>query len=68
MLAITRKVGEAFRVGDAIVKITKTAGQTVRVSIEAPPSMLILREELVSHDPPQPLAQRFGLRMPQVAE
>lgn len=61
MLAITRKVGESFRVGDAVVKITKTAGKTVKVSIEAPPTTLILREELIAAEPPRPLVHRLVL-------
>jgi carbon storage regulator CsrA len=54
MLVISRKVGQQIRIGDQItVTILRTQGQTVRVGIEAPREVRVLRAEL----PPLPLAR-----------
>ncbi|WP_457595896.1 carbon storage regulator CsrA [Hydrogenimonas sp.] len=48
MLVLTRKQDEAIRIGDDIVvKIVATDKNSVRIGIEAPKNMTILREELV---------------------
>jgi carbon storage regulator len=48
MLVLTRKVGERIRVGESIdVVVTEIRGDKVRLGIEAPPEVKILREELV---------------------
>ncbi|WP_456452470.1 carbon storage regulator CsrA, partial [Hydrogenimonas sp.] len=48
MLVLTRKQDEAIRIGDDIViKIVATDKNSVRIGIEAPKEMTILREELV---------------------
>ncbi|PRR82836.1 carbon storage regulator CsrA [Clostridium vincentii] len=47
MLIITRKEGESFLIGDDIeITITKVADGNVKIGIEAPKEMLILRKEL----------------------
>jgi carbon storage regulator CsrA len=47
MLVISRKIGQQVRIGDRItVTILKTQGQTVRVGIEAPREVKVLRAEL----------------------
>lgn len=47
MLVITRKINEGFRIGkDVIVRIVEIDGNQVRVGIEAPPNVKILRLEL----------------------
>lgn len=47
MLVISRKIGQQVRIGDQItVTILKTQGQTVRVGIEAPREVKVLRAEL----------------------
>lgn len=47
MLVLTRKVGEALLIGDNIeIKITEVSGDKVRIGIEAPNSLKILRKEL----------------------
>jgi carbon storage regulator CsrA len=47
MLVLTRKVREQITIGDDIViTILKVRGQAVRVGIEAPRSMRVLRAEL----------------------
>jgi carbon storage regulator CsrA len=48
MLVLTRKKDEAICIGDDIViKIIATDKQSVRIGIEAPDNVTILREELV---------------------
>ena len=47
MLIITRKEGESFLIGDDIeITITKIADGNVKIGIEAPKEMIILRKEL----------------------
>jgi carbon storage regulator len=47
MLVLTRRVGESLSIGDAVtVTVTAVNGTHVRLGIEAPPEVLILREEL----------------------
>jgi len=47
MLIITRKEGESFFIGDNIeIIITKVADGNVKIGIEAPKEMIILRKEL----------------------
>jgi carbon storage regulator len=46
MLVITRKENEAILVGENIrIIVVKIRGKQVRLGIEAPPDLLILREE-----------------------
>ncbi len=46
MLVVTRKIGEALLIGnDVRVTIVQIRGKQVRLGIEAPPDLLILREE-----------------------
>jgi carbon storage regulator len=48
MLVLTRKQDEAIRIGeDIVIKIVSTDKNSVRIGIEAPKEMTILREELV---------------------
>lgn len=54
MLVLSRKESQRIRLGDSIViTIVKIAGDKVRVGIDAPTSVLVLRDELDQHDPPQ---------------
>jgi len=47
MLVLSRKAGESLIIGDAVrVKILDVQGQQVRVGIEAPREIAIVREEL----------------------
>ena len=49
MLVLTRKVGEKFRVGDDIyVTVVRIADGGVRLGIEAPADVTILRAELIA--------------------
>ena len=55
MLILTRRVGETLRIADDIVvTIVETKGNQVRVGIEAPPHVAVLREELLERESPDP--------------
>ena len=48
MLVLSRKVGDTIKIADNIeVKILEIKGDTVRVGIEAPKSVEIVRGELI---------------------
>jgi carbon storage regulator len=52
MLVLSRKESERIRLGDSIVvTVVRVAGDKVRLGIEAPADMLVLREELERHPP-----------------
>ena len=47
MLVLSRKECERIRVGDSIVvTVIRVNGETVRLGIDAPPQVRIIREEL----------------------
>jgi len=47
VLVVSRKVGQKIHIGDKItVTVVKVGGGGVRIGIEAPPEMAIIREEL----------------------
>ncbi|PHS13237.1 MAG: carbon storage regulator [Blastopirellula sp.] len=51
MLVLSRKECERIRLGDdIIITVVKVAGDKVRLGIEAPPHILVLRDELARHD------------------
>jgi carbon storage regulator len=50
MLVLSRKASERIRLGDSIVvTIVRVTGDKVRLGIEAPPDVLVLRDELKPH-------------------
>lgn len=52
MLVLSRKETQRIRLGDSIViTIVKISGDKVRVGIEAPSNVLVLRDELEVHEP-----------------
>ena len=58
MLVLSRRESERIRLGDSIVvTVVKVAGDRVRLGIEAPSDMLVLRGELERRqmEPPLPL-------------
>jgi carbon storage regulator len=65
MLVLSRKQSQRIRLGDSIViTVVRVAGDKVRLGIEAPRDMLVLRDELEPHEAvgdalpePQRLAQ-----------
>ena len=47
MLVLSRKQNQRIRVGDSVVvTVVRVSGDKVRIGIEAPESMRVLREEL----------------------
>lgn len=47
MLVVSRKIGERLLIGDKIaITIVKVAGGAVRLGVEAPDELPIMREEL----------------------
>jgi carbon storage regulator len=52
MLVLSRKIGEKILIGDQVsVTIVRIAPGVVRIGIDAPPGMAIVREELKTQDP-----------------
>lgn len=51
MLVLTRKPGERLKIGDAVLLIAEITRTRVRLAIEAPPHVIIAREELGAWDP-----------------
>jgi carbon storage regulator len=59
MLVLSRRVGECVCIGDDIkVSIARIDGNQVRPMIDAPRSIPILREELLSQPTPSPQEKR----------
>ncbi len=47
MLVVSRKVGERILIGDKIaITVVKVSGGGVRIGVEAPPELAVMREEL----------------------
>lgn len=54
MLVLSRKERERIRLGDSIVvTVVRLSGDRVRLGIEAPSDMLVLREELEDGELPK---------------
>jgi carbon storage regulator len=52
MLVLSRRESERIKLGDSIVvTVVRVAGDRVRLGIEAPADMLVLREELEVNKP-----------------
>lgn len=64
MLVLSRKIGQRIQIeGGIVVTVVAARGQQVRLGIEAPPDVTILREELVAPDvAPEPAARDVRLR------
>lgn len=59
MLVLSRKESERIKLGDSIVvTVVRVAGDKVRLGIEAPADMLVLREELNAFDAEKLAADR----------
>lgn len=49
MLVVTRKIGERILIGDKIaITVVKVASGAVRIGVDAPPEMAVMREELAA--------------------
>ena len=47
MLVLSRKQNERIRVGDSVVvRVVRVSGDKVRIGIQAPPHIRVLRDEL----------------------
>ena len=47
MLVLTRKIGERIVIdGQILIEVVAVQGSQVRLGIEAPPELVVLREEL----------------------
>jgi carbon storage regulator CsrA len=49
MLAFTVREGEAFLVGNAKIKVVKIQGKQIRISVEAPLDVQVVRESLIAN-------------------
>ena len=57
MLVLSRKVGQKLKIGPKIViTVVRNSGGNVRLGIDAPSNVVILREEVADRDanPPKP--------------
>jgi carbon storage regulator len=53
MLVLSRKQSERIRLGpDIVVTVVRVAGDKVRLGIEAPSNIIVLRDELREHAKP----------------
>jgi carbon storage regulator len=58
MLVLSRRETERIRLGDSIVvTVVRVTGDKVRLGIEAPSDVLVLREELEPHERPEGTTQ-----------
>lgn len=52
MLILSRKSGEGIRIGeDVVIHILKSVGGAIKVGIDAPRSVRVVRDELPTHRP-----------------
>ena len=70
MLVLTRKAAETIRIGDDIViKVIKTGTGSVKIGIEAPVSIRVMRGELIEEKHPVPsIPSNFGPTMRAVSD
>jgi carbon storage regulator len=58
MLVLGRKEGESLLIGqDIVITILKTRGGCIRIGIDAPKNILILREELAKKESKKPCSR-----------
>jgi len=51
MLVLSRRVGERIQIGpDIVVTVARLTGNSVRIAVEAPKSVKIVRSELAAGD------------------
>jgi carbon storage regulator len=70
MLVLSRKQNERIRVGDSVVvTVVRVSGDKVRIGIEAPPNVRVLRDELddeTADDVELTLTNALPLSLPRV--
>ncbi|RIK73614.1 MAG: carbon storage regulator [Planctomycetota bacterium] len=65
MLVLSRKQSQRIRLGDSIViTVVRVAGDKVRLGIDAPRDMLVLRDELEPHAGDAGEAEEFEIGPP----
>jgi len=65
MLVLSRREHERIRLGDSIVlTVVQIAGDRVRLGIEAPADVLVLRDELEPHAESKPCLELAPLPQP----
>jgi len=65
MLVLSRKESQRIRLGDSIViTIVKISGDKVRVGIDAPTDVLVLRDELETRDAVPPSVPGIAAAQP----
>lgn len=63
MLVLSRKENERIRLGDSIVlTIVRVSGDKVRLGIQAPPDVLVLRDELETFAKPDGAAESIEIQ------
>jgi carbon storage regulator len=68
MLVLSRKQGEVFKIGDNItVTVLSVSGNTMRIGIQAPSSVRVLRGELHDWSDPKPRASQRRTRALSIA-
>ena len=62
MLVLTRKPAELIHIGnDIVIKVIKTGKGTVKIGVEAPANVRVMRGELVANEKPAPvIPANFG--------
>jgi carbon storage regulator len=70
MLVLTRKPAEIIRIGeDIVIKVIKTGKGTVKIGIEAPTNVRVMRGELVEDEAPAPvIPASFSVAMRAVSD
>ena len=70
MLVLTRKPAEIIRIGeDIVIKVIKTGKGTVKIGIEAPANVRVMRGELVEDEAPAPvIPATFSVSMRAVSD
>lgn len=64
MLVLSRKENERIRLGDSIVlTIVRVSGDKVRLGIQAPPDVLVLRDELETFSKPGTTAEGIEIAL-----
>lgn len=68
MLVLSRRETERIRLGKSIVvTVVRVSGDKVRLGIEAPPDVLVLREELQPHEQSHAVPAEFSADTAQAA-
>ena len=65
MLVVSRKVGESIQISDNIhVTVSAVRGGRVRISIDAPRSIPVVRHECLAESDDSPVAQDAAATLP----